>query len=120
MGDICLIIELPSYITALLSAARADLMLETQFSSCMRIRSATPVREKKPSARVPRTNAKNHVYVSARLGGTVHDTPREELANQEEQKGAGMLEGTCLALFLPLRRSPSRGTATLPLSRFRR
>ena len=63
-----LIIELPDYITALLRAARADLMLETQFSSCMRIRSATPAREKNLSARVPTTNAKNHVYVSARLG----------------------------------------------------
>ena len=49
-----LIIELPDYITALLRAARADLMLETQFSSCMRIRSATPAREKNLSARVPR------------------------------------------------------------------
>lgn len=51
----------------------------------------------------------------------MRETLRIEPDEIGRQKGAGMtLEGTCLALSVPLRRYPSRGTATLLLFRSQR
>ena len=87
-ADSCLFYCYTFYITALLRAARAALMLETQFSSCMRIRSTIPVKENKLSAPIPRTSAEMHIYVSARLGeNKAREALKEGPAGQEGKEG---------------------------------